>query len=62
MTSNCIHCMARYSKGKSERSVWFLPGPYFAIRTVYTETDISCVFLFTKVGELKINNFGASII
>ena len=29
MTSNCIHCMARYSKGKSERSVWFLPGPLF---------------------------------
>ena len=54
--------MARYSKGKSVRPVWFLPGPYFAIRTVFTETDISCVFLFTKVGELKINKFGASII
>ena len=40
---------------KSERSDWFFPDRDFAIRTVSTETVISCVFLFSKARKFKSN-------
>ena len=40
-------------QGKSKRSDWFFLGRDFAIRTVSVETVISCVFLFSKAGNIK---------
>ena len=46
--------MARWSRGKSERSDRFFLGREWAIRTVSMETIISCVFFwFSKASKLK---------
>ena len=43
------------SPGKSKLPDWFLLGSYFATQTISMEVLISCVFLFSKAGKLKLN-------